>query len=668
MRLINVHTHHLEMFNSSPPEYAILSHRWREEEILFQDIEEGRDIVARRGYTKFHDSCRRASDDGFDYIWIDTCCIDKSSSAELSEAINSMYQWYKNSALCYAYLDDVDDPVVAHDRAWGSALVRSEWFTRGWTLQELIAPRHVQFYTQDWHLIGSKVTLAHALKIVTRIPIPVLCHGLSSSRLSTAQILSWAANRVTTRVEDQAYSLMGLFGVFMPVLYGEGNHAFKRLQLEIMRTSNDQSIFAWDKQRFTGGVLADSPSFFAGLSDVRTVDPEEFVHGCVLDGERPEHSYTVTNSGIRICLPVVPYVVPQHPSHQYLEALLACCHSYSNEPLKITLLHVNGRYERTLGTPEDAIAGKLRSEVLNLAYEGDGEETGLTRGYPERSFEFHPTNISSHGFVRCCVVPEEATWAGQRLSMRSSGRHGAWHAVITYVSDMHDASFQLVVGYHSEQRWVHVLCNDDHIGGALPSSDTEAWMDHSWRIFERMWGERQAMAASMKEKWAVDLSMLRIFHRLIWRTHIPGTAMDVLLFCDEGLLPGDFAIKVDVDACPGRCSADSKMYKMCSVSVSLQLYIFLYTLHILLQIETPHLNVVCRHSGCYRNCHERCSAEPSYEVSGPLACEVFGGSEGETVAGTSSICLRCGHLRSSHRYDPTVWRLGPEIERKGAAA
>lgn len=643
MRLINVHTYDLEMFNSRPPEYVILSHRWREEEILFQDIEGGKDISARKGYTKFLDSCRRASSDGFDYIWIDTCCIDKSSSAELSEAINSMYQWYKNSALCYAYLDDVDDPAVACDRAWASTLVRSEWFTRGWTLQELIAPRHVQLYTRDWQLVGSKVTLAHALKIVTGIPIPVLCRGLSSSRLSIAQIMSWAANRVTTRVEDQAYSLMGLFGVFMPVLYGEGKHAFRRLQLEIMRTSNDQSIFAWDKQRFTGAVLADSPSFFTGLNDVRIMEPEEFMRVCVPGGEPPDQSYTVTNSGIRICLPIIPYVIPQYHSSRYIQASLACCRSYSNEPLKVTLLDVNGRYERALGTPADTIVGKSRLEVVNLAYEGDGEESGLTRDRPERSFEFHPTNILSLGFVRCCIVPEEVTWVGQRLCMLGNEESGVWHAVITYVSDMLDASFQLVVGYHLGQKWVHVMCNDDHIGGTIPSSDIEAWTDYSWRVFERMWGERRAMATLMKKISTVDSSMFDLHYRLIQRTHIPGTAVDVVLFCDGGYDLGDYAVKVDVQACPGGCSANPRMFKM-------------------LRIETPHSNVVCRYSYCYQNCHEHCLAEPPHRDSPPSTCEVFGGSEGETVAGTSSVCLRCGHLWSYHSHERWVWRTGPEIE------
>ncbi|KIK14755.1 hypothetical protein PISMIDRAFT_345083 [Pisolithus microcarpus 441] len=648
MRLINVRTYHLETFDSKPPEYAILSHRWREEEILFQDIEDGKDILARKGYAKFLDSCRRASKDGFGYIWIDTCCIDKSSSAELSEAINSMYHWYKNSALCYAYLDDVCDPVVVRDRAWASALVRSEWFTRGWTLQELIAPRHVQFYTRDWSLIGSKVTLAHALTIVTRIPIPVLCHGLSSSRLCIAQIMSWAANRVTTRVEDQAYSLMGIFGVFMPILYGEGKHAFSRLQLEIMRTSNDQSIFAWDTQRLTGGVLADSPSFFTGLNDVRIMDPVDFIRGYVPGGEMPDRSYTVTNSGIRICLPIVPYVLPQYPSHQYVQATLACCRSHSIEPLKITLLRVDGRYERAqLRTPEDAIVREPRLEVLNLAYEGGGEETGLTLDHPERSFEFHRANILSHGFVRCCVVPEEATWAGQRLCMRSSGESSAWHAVITYVSDTLDASFQLVVGCHSGEQWVHIVCNNDRIGGALPSSDVEAWTDYSWGVFERMWGERRAMAARMKETWVVGPSK---YHRLISRVHIPGTMMDVVLFCDGEDRPRQYAVKVDVEKCfgPSSCSADPRMYQMWAT-------------------RTPHhFNVVCGHSGCYQNCHEHCAAKSVYNPA-QLACEVFGGLERETILGTSSICLQCGHLRSSHSYEQWVWRLGPEIHRSSGA-
>ncbi|KAI6145882.1 heterokaryon incompatibility protein-domain-containing protein, partial [Pisolithus tinctorius] len=236
--------------------YAILSHRWgvevRYEEMigLTKMEERSRDEVRQRdGYQKIIKSCEQALKDGYKWMWIDTCCIDKRSSSELSEAINSMYRWYQNAQVCYAYLNDVDKPGVPSERdrhKFDKSDGWPEWFMRGWTLQELIAPKKVEFFNKDWVPIGNKRRLAPVLKEITGIPYEVLRGGLGAKRLSVAQIMSWAADRKTTRVEDRAYSLMGLFGVNMPMLYGEGKKAFRRLQLEIIRESSDQSIFAWN--------------------------------------------------------------------------------------------------------------------------------------------------------------------------------------------------------------------------------------------------------------------------------------------------------------------------------------------------------------------------------------------------------------------------------------
>ncbi|KAI6010562.1 heterokaryon incompatibility protein-domain-containing protein [Pisolithus marmoratus] len=227
--------------------YAILSHRWGvevtyEEMIGFMTMEERkRDEVRNRyGYQKIIKSCEQAKEDGYKWLWIDTCCIDKRSSAELSEAINAMYRWYQNAQVCYAYLNDVDKAVFPTERD-DSKFDQSN----GWTLQELIAPKQVKFFNKDWVPIGNKQHLAPVLTDITEIPRNVLTGGLAGKRLSVAQIMSWAAERKTERVEDRAYSLMGLFGVNMPMLYGEGKNTFQRLQLEIIRISGDHSIFAW---------------------------------------------------------------------------------------------------------------------------------------------------------------------------------------------------------------------------------------------------------------------------------------------------------------------------------------------------------------------------------------------------------------------------------------
>ncbi|KIM59619.1 hypothetical protein SCLCIDRAFT_61266, partial [Scleroderma citrinum Foug A] len=237
-------------------EYAILPHRWVGQEVDHDEIvelakmsvEERDEIPQRNGYQKILDSCEQTQKDGYQWLWVDTCCIDKRSSAELSEAIKSMYRWYENAQVCYAYLHDLPRPrfpTASDDGRYPNFRGWPEWFSRGWTLQEMIAPSDVQFFNKKWRAIGDKRTLARTLEFITGVPKRILTDGLFGHRPCVAQIMSWAANRTTTRVEDRAYSLMGLLGVNIPMSYGEGKDAFRRLQLEFIRTSNDQSIFAW---------------------------------------------------------------------------------------------------------------------------------------------------------------------------------------------------------------------------------------------------------------------------------------------------------------------------------------------------------------------------------------------------------------------------------------
>ncbi|KAI6101089.1 heterokaryon incompatibility protein-domain-containing protein, partial [Pisolithus croceorrhizus] len=237
--------------------YAILSHRWEDgSEVTYKEMiglmkmdeRKKNEVRERSGYQKIIKCCEQAMKDDFEWLWIDTCCIDKRSSAELSEAINSMYQWYQDAQVCYAYLNDVKEsifPTEPNSETFPKSNGWPEWFMRGWTLQELIAPARIEFFNKEWVSVGNKQRLAPILKDITRIPCDVLRDGLAGKRLSVARIMSWAATRKTARVEDRAYSLMGLFGVHMPMVYGEGKKAFRRLQLEIIREFNDHSIFAW---------------------------------------------------------------------------------------------------------------------------------------------------------------------------------------------------------------------------------------------------------------------------------------------------------------------------------------------------------------------------------------------------------------------------------------
>lgn len=203
----------------------------------------------------------------FNRQWMDTCCIDKSSSAELSEAINSMFAWYQQADVCLVYLHDVDSSLdPSTPGSVRNSLRSSDWFNRGWTLQELVAPSVVYFHGSDWRSIGSRTSLKAVLSEITSIDVDLFSHG-RLSRYSIAQKMSWAAKRETTRVEDEAYCLMGLFDINMPLLYGEGRKAFRRLQEEIIRRSDDQSIFV-HASNDDGSILADSPSAFSECGQV----------------------------------------------------------------------------------------------------------------------------------------------------------------------------------------------------------------------------------------------------------------------------------------------------------------------------------------------------------------------------------------------------------------
>ncbi|ROW10296.1 hypothetical protein VMCG_02053 [Cytospora schulzeri] len=247
MRLINAATLRFEeFFGASIPIYAILSHTWENEEVTFEEFLKPHSTT-KDGYIKIKSTCDVALRRGLEYVWIDTCCINKSSSAELTEAINSMFRWYERCELCIAYLVDVaptgDDP-----EGFGS----SRWFTRGWTLQELLAPHEVDFFSSDWTPIGTRGKLAGPISRITGVDEVYLVTTKRGSRFSllkqasVAERMSWAARRITTREEDIAYCLLGIFGVNMPLIYGEGMNAFIRLQEEILKNCFDPTLLSWN--------------------------------------------------------------------------------------------------------------------------------------------------------------------------------------------------------------------------------------------------------------------------------------------------------------------------------------------------------------------------------------------------------------------------------------
>jgi hypothetical protein len=229
----------VEFVGRTPPKYAILSHTWGadEDEVTFKDISKGKGKgKTKPGYAKLQFCAAQAAKDKLEFFWVDTCCIDKSSSAELAEAINSMFKWYRNSRACYVYLSDVPSTsktTVQSDKQ--PSFRNNRWFTRGWTLQELLAPETVVFFSTDGTRIGDKASLATEIARETTIPVAALENGPRFMlKYPVEERMNWAKHRRTKREEDAAYCLLGIFEVQMPLIYGEGKtKAFGRLEKEI---------------------------------------------------------------------------------------------------------------------------------------------------------------------------------------------------------------------------------------------------------------------------------------------------------------------------------------------------------------------------------------------------------------------------------------------------
>lgn len=273
-------------FVGRPPPYAILSHMWNKYEVTLQDFNHFESRERLGAFSKIRATCQLAQKQGLGYAWIDSCCIDKTSSSELGEAINAMFRWNRDAEICYAFLEDIapgdaplydaDQPSLRseapHSGTTTTASIgfgHSRWFTRGWTLQELIAPRRVDFYNQNWEKIGEKSTMSEALAKTTGIDAFILDGSADLQQVSVGRRMSWAVDRETKREEDIAYSLLGIFNVNLPLIYGEGsNRAFMRLQEKILQQTDDHTIFAWRGTPSIGnaseahGLLATSPNDF----------------------------------------------------------------------------------------------------------------------------------------------------------------------------------------------------------------------------------------------------------------------------------------------------------------------------------------------------------------------------------------------------------------------
>lgn len=400
MRLLNVNVQHLELtefFGDNIPPYAILSHTWGDDEVTFQDLHRGQ-YEHKLGFGKIQYTRQQAKRDGLQWCWVDTCCIDKSSSAELSEAINSMFSWYARARVCYAYLADVcgqafldqrggaqphveeifetyeivclasrveaqprveqrrwfdaelhnetttvlsllelsDQGSSTPDATTGVAFCDSRWFRRGWTLQELIAPRRLKFFSRSWEPLGERdEEQLYAVVECTGLSPVVFGNPRALRETPVAQRMSWMAHRQTTRKEDEAYCLLGIFGVHMPLLYGEADMAFHRLQEELVKRFRDHSLLIFsDLTRNTSMLrepLAASPRDFAGCNHVEACNTYKIPFSL--------ESYHLTNDAIRISLPLI-----RMERTRWMRDLALLGYTNSGAPLALVLTRadVNG--------------------------------------------------------------------------------------------------------------------------------------------------------------------------------------------------------------------------------------------------------------------------------------------------------------------------------------
>jgi hypothetical protein len=405
--------------------------------------------------------------------WIDSCCIDKTSSAELSESINSMFAWYKNAHVCYAYLSDV--PGGNRDYETGGlslyiALEQSRWFTRGWTLQELLAPDWVIVLANDWSELGTKASLATDLTAITGIT-----HLFNFEEASVAQKMSWAARRKTTRLEDRAYSMMGLFNVNMPLLYGEGNRAFIRLQLEILSRIDDESIFAWSNPRpevYRQGLLAESPECFADCGQIRRGD---------FDPDRLPH--VMTNKGLQMQLWLREGHAPNRNMPESSDAYAAplnCTLPGEDGPVFVViyLLEEDGVYSRW-GDPDlttdDWVSEKefstMIQKIVHVKQPGHNDSVAeISRPgkvYYSVSFDLSMMLISNFTLAESLVWPEnEISWNFWRQKLSADHQQvvtitsAKYCVLLRFQHPLMLNAFTIIVGYCLGRPWIAAITHE----------------------------------------------------------------------------------------------------------------------------------------------------------------------------------------------------------------
>ncbi|KAK3323172.1 heterokaryon incompatibility protein-domain-containing protein [Cercophora scortea] len=470
MRLINVNSYEVEEFyGSAVPKYAILSHTWGDAEASFQQWTSRLTRLRkmnRPGFSKVFAACRQAKVDGLRYAWVDTVCIDKSSSAELSEAINSMYAWYAQAKVCYVHLSDVTDhPVDNIDTL--DMLRHSRWFSRGWTLQEMLAPANLVFYSLEWTLLGTKNALAVLISRVTGIDEVCIHKKKRLDEYSIAQRMAWAANRQTTRPEDMAYCLLGIFNISMPLLYGEGDKAFRRLQEEILKVSDDHSILSFDTNLSDGSLFAHHPSVFR---DGGRVHPN---HALQLTAP-----FSMTNAGLSIATPLIQTLSPYwvlavlncvEVDHEKMQRSVLCLPLFGKDKRFMRARHPVSLISKRLDSP----SLEARDEIRDLTTR---TETSYFISYFSRVYSVYGTEMDTamKGFDLGASKPSHS----HRGFMIAFPRGMAgYHLHAAFPSkDLHrDISFFIPTTYsvsNLDRHYISLGLNDDDNEDENPPSPT----------------------------------------------------------------------------------------------------------------------------------------------------------------------------------------------------
>jgi hypothetical protein len=488
MRLLNVNNLYVEEFlGEQIPPYAILSHTWEDDEVSFAQIHTP-DALQMKGFHKIKLTCKQAAEDGLQYAWIDTCCIDKTSSMELSEAINSMFSWYSRAKVCYAYL--VDFRIDDNHRS----LNESRWFTRGWTLQELIAPVTVKFFDSNWQPLGTKADLVLLISAKTGIDQETLLDPTQLPSNSIARRMSWASNRNTTRLEDQAYSLLGLFDVSMPLLYGEGENAFLRLQEQIMKASDDQSLFAWGLWPHMLSedlkLLSDTPSFRredSGGILARTVrDFRDSALVIPIRTGKPSSPYMITNKGLQIEIRIVDSAMQMgHVNSFHTKrlriALLPCTIQGSHhqclgialgeadvsdvvQRIQWTLRAEFSKRVATMVLPVDMMAGAY----LRTVYVQESRSASWSPRQHDESIVLRTQSIQNSGYDIFRVISHGSYWDEKSHVIRlpisevaSSKSKEKWHmAIVVFLSRIDRRMFSILVRIHQLEKYSTIMCLD----------------------------------------------------------------------------------------------------------------------------------------------------------------------------------------------------------------